>query len=200
MARYSGVDWSGTLRSRPGNRLAFAAVHMDSETRFGQLEDELLAVKRALRLPEDYVFKHDSASPLVKERIFSALDRLAFSCHVLFLEEQAWRAANPGVEGDGLLRNAIVKLVIACPDAIVGRNVLLIDPPSTRFVNDSKTPISRAFRAENRSGYKRIRDLKDTHPEGAIIQVADMIAGEARHCGRLSGPYLSKLIAKATWI
>lgn len=66
-----------------------------------------------------------------------------------------------------------------------------------RFVNDSRTPISRAFRATHRTGYRSIRGLQDTHPDGSIIQMADMIAGEFRLCGGLSGDYLPMIRSRA---
>jgi hypothetical protein len=180
--------------------VVFAAVHFDEATRIGQLEAELLAIRQALGLPSGFVFKHDSASPRVKQHIFAALARLQFSGHVLCLDKQAWRAANPGARGDDLLQNGVVALVAACPDCVVARNVLLIDPPSARFIKNCKTPINRAFRAQLRTGYRSIRGLQDTHHEGGIIQVADMVAGEVRLCGGIAGPYLPGLGDKVSLI
>lgn len=200
MVIYSAVDWSGSPGNRQGAQVVFAAVHFDEVTRSGQLEAELLAMKQALGLPVDFVFKHDSASPRVKQQIFAALGRLPFSGHVLCLDKQIWRAANPGARGDDLLRHGVVALVASCPDCVVARNVLLIDPPSARFVNNSKTPINRAFRAQRRTGFRSIRGLQDTHREGGIIQMADMVAGEVRLCGGLKGPYLPGLGGKVTLV
>lgn len=92
-----------------------------------------------------------------------------------------------------MLQHGVVTLVAACPDGVVARNVLLIDPPSARFITNSKTPINRAFRTQHRTGYRSIRGLQDTHRDGGIIQVADMVAGEVRLCGGLTGPYLPGL-------
>jgi hypothetical protein len=173
--------------------VVFAAVHFDEATRTGQLEAELLVIKQALGLPSGFVFKHDSASSRVKQHIFAALSRLPLSGHVLCLDKVAWSAANPGARGGEMLQHGVVALVAACPDCVVARNVLLIDPPSARFITNSRTPINRAFRAQHRTGYRSIRGLQDTHRDGGIIQVADMVAGEVRLCGGLTGPYLPAL-------
>ena len=200
MVSYSAVDWSGSPGNRHGAKVVFAAVHFDEATRSGQLEAELLAIKHALGLPVDFVFKHDSASPRVKQQIFAALSHLPFSGHVLCLDKQLWRAANPGARGDDLLHNGVVTLVAGCPDCVIARNVLLSDPPSARFVNNCKTPINRAFRSQHRTGYRSIRRLQDTHREGSIIQMADMVAGEVRLYVSLIGPYLPGLGGKVTLI
>lgn len=198
MPSFTAVDWSGSPGNRHGTLLVFAAVHFDEVTRTGALEAELLAIKQTLGVPSGFVFKHDSASPRVKQEIFAALGRLGFSAHVLCLDKQAWRSIHPGAKGDEMLQDGVVALAAACPDTVVARNVLLIDPPSARFVNDCRTPINRACRAQHRTGYRSIRGLQDTHREGGIIQVADMIAGEVRVHGGLAGPHLPGLEAKLT--
>lgn len=200
MASYSAVDWSGSPGSRHGPQVVFAAVHFDEAARTVLLETALVSIRLALGLPAGFVFKHDRASPRVKQHFFDALGRLPFRGDVLCLDKRSWRAANPGARGNDLLQHGVVTLVAACPDCVVARNVLLIDPPSARFITTCKTPINRAFRAQHRTGYRSIRGLQDTHHDGGIIQVADMLAGEVRLCGGLTGPYLPGLGDKVALI
>lgn len=98
--------------------------------------------------------------------------------------------------GAKFLRDAIVSLILGCPDAVVARQVLYIDLPAREIaVAGYQTAIRSALRTERprRTGFKDVRSCADHRLHGGIIQTADMIAGEAREHGNLVGSYLPRL-------
>jgi hypothetical protein len=193
---YSGLDWSGSPGNTHGPWLVFAVVHI-TDTDLPTLDAEFGAAKQRLRVAPTFVFKHDEAADLVREQVFKALQRTPMEAHVHMLNKAAWRAAYGGkMKGNDCICGGIIKLVMACPDAVVAKQVLLIDPPSAKLVKELRTSISQSFRGAYRTGFRSVRPRRDDEPDGGIIQTADMIAGEVRRQGGVAGPFLSALTTK----
>lgn len=193
---YSGLDWSGTPGDRQGPWLVFAVVHVD-DSDLPTLDAEFLAAKRNLRVSPDFVFKHDNAANAVIAEVFSALQRTPLQAHVHLLDKAAWKAAFGGrAKGNDMICGGIVQLVMACPNAIVAKQVLLVDPPSMKLVRELRTSIRKSFRGVHRTGFRDVRPRRDDAADGAIIQAADLIAGEARRQVGLGGPHFPRLAGR----
>lgn len=193
---YSGLDWSGSPGEAHGPLVAFAVVHID-QSEAASLDAELYAARQALRLPPGYVFSHNGSSARTREAFFAALQRTSLTSHVHIVRKAEWAAQQ--VEkptGAKFLRDAIVSLILGCPDVLVARQVLYIDLPAREVAVAGYQPaIREALRAgrPKRTGFKDVRPCADHRLHGGIIQAADMIAGEARARGGLLGPYLPRL-------
>jgi hypothetical protein len=193
---YSGLDWSGSPGATHGPWLVFAVVHIDGSDLVA-LDSELLVAKKNLRVEPGFVFKHDDAAEVVREEAFAALRRTPLNAHVHMLDKAAFRAGTLGkARGNDMLFSGILRLVMACPENIVARQILLVDPPSRPFVKSLRTAISKSFRGAHRAGFRDVRARRDDAVDGAIIQAADMIAGEVRRFGGLGGPFLPSLANK----
>jgi hypothetical protein len=193
---YSGLDWSGSPGNTHGPWLVFAIVHI-AEADLSILDAEFAVAKRYLRVAPTFVFKHDDAADPVKEQVFAALERTPMEAHVHILNKAAWRSAYPKrMKGNDCICGGIITLVMGCPEDVVAKQVLLVDPPSAKQVRELRTAISQSFRGARRTGFRDVRPRRDDGPDGSIIQAADMIAGEVRRHGDLVGPYLPALAAK----
>jgi hypothetical protein len=161
------------------------------------LDRELLAAKRNLRVDAGFVFKHNDAADLVREEFFAALLRTPLEAHIHILDKAIFQSESSGkIIGNDVLFSGIIRLVVACPEHVVARQVLLVDPPSRRFVKDLRTAISKSFRGAHRTGFRDVRSRRDDDADGGVIQAADMIAGEVRRFGDLGGPFLPTLARK----
>ena len=193
---YSGLDWSGSPGEAHGPLVAFAIVHID-QSEAAALDTALAVTRQALRLPSSYVFAHNGSSARTRDAFFAALQRTSLTSHVLIVRKADWAAQQ--VEkptGAKFLRDAIVSLILRCPDAVVARQVLYIDLPAREIaVAGYQTAIRDALRAgrPRRTGFKDVRPCADHRLHGGIIQAADMIAGEARDHGGLAGSSLPRL-------
>ena len=193
---YSGLDWSGSPGDTHGPWLVFAVVHI-ADADLSILDAEFAAAKQHLRVAPTFVFKHDDAADLVKEQVFAALQRTPMEAHVHILNKAAWRNAySKKMKGNDCICGGIITLVMGCPENFVAKQVLLIDPPSAKQVRELRTAISQSFRGARRTGFRDVRPRRDDELDGSIIQAADMIAGEVRRQGGLTGPYLPPLAAK----
>lgn len=197
---YSGLDWSGSPGAAHGPRLVFAIVHID-DSALPTLDHEFLVAKRNLRVDAGFVFKHDDAADLVRAEVFAALARTSLEAHVHILDKAAFRTGYLSkIKGNDLLCSGIVHLVMGCPERVVARQILLVDPPSRRFVKDLRTSIRKSFRGVHRTGFEDVRSRRDNDADGAIIQAADMIAGEVRRFGGFGGSFLPILARKISLV
>ena len=196
---YSGLDWSGSPGFEPHDPLlVLAIVHFDEQV-LPDLGRELAAVRMTLRLRSNYPFKHLSASPPVHHHVFAALSRLAMSAHVHIVDKSTWtkqyirQSSGPDRICDGLITP-----VLGCPDSVVANQRLFVDleRKDLSVVRNQRTALRQALRGIGRQPFGNVQPCPDHRLHGGIIQVADMIAGEVREQGGLSGPYLSALGAK----
>lgn len=197
----SGLDWSGDAgdpRKAPHQsaRLVTVVAHVDV-AEWERLESALERARRARRLPADYVFHFSGSRPQVREVFFNELGSVPFSAHARVLDKTLWTLEYLK-SSDGLTRiqREIVELLIQCPDAVVGRQTLLIDDERSkqRMIAPIKTDLNRRLEASGRPGLRKVKTCPDHDPSlGAIIQVADMIAGALHDAGSIAGPYLPRL-------
>ena len=126
--------------------------------------------------------------------MFAALQRVPLRANVHMLDKASWRSAQPkGSSGSDCICDGIVRLVMGCPEHVVARQVLLVDPSSRRQVDEIRLAIRASLRGIHRTGFRDVRPRRDDEADGGIIQVADMIAGEVRRQGGLAGPHSSML-------
>lgn len=166
-----------------------------SDEELATLSGALQDARASLGIPPDYVFKNNGTGPRTREGFFRALGPLDFSAHVHVLNKRSWAATQRGKPtGPNCIRDGIVSLVMACPDEVVARQVLYLDiEPSQRTeLTRLKTEIRQALRAARprRTGFADVRGCEDHRNLGAIIQVADMLAGQVNDHGGLAGPHL----------
>lgn len=194
---YSGVDWSGSPGREQGPWLVFAIVHVGA-TDLPSLELALANARRNLGRDPDYAFKHSRAKSFVDvhHRFYEAIRRVSWHAHVHMLDKAGWSGQRvKGSRGTDCICDGLVALVIGCPIAVVAHQVLFIDLPPTEAstVQSYRTAMRKSLKGIRRTGFKNVRPCPDHRQHGAIIQVADMIAGEVREHKGLAGPFLPEL-------
>lgn len=202
---YSGLDWSGTPGPEQGATVVFAVVHFP-ENALRTLNGALDVARSALGVSPSYVFKNNGTRPRTREAFFRAIAPLDFSAHIHMLDKRQWaERQQPGqATGPQLIRDGIVSLVTACPAELVARQVLFVDiPPSQRAeLSELQTKIRRALRTTQppRMGFAALRGCEDHRRHGAIIQVADLLAGQVKDYGGIAGPHLPALGTRITMV
>lgn len=194
---YSGLDWSGSPGLDQGPILVFAIVHIE-ESDLPSLDQAVATARLRLGRDDRYAFKHTRVKsfPEVHREFYDSVRRVPWRAHVYTLEKQIWRSQQgSAARGLDCIRDGIVALVLGCPDSVVANQILFIDLPSQeeRIIQDYRTSMRQALRGARRSGFKNVRPCPDHRQHGALIQVADMIAGEVREHGFQSGPFLPTL-------
>ena len=201
---YSGLDWSGSPGEVHGDVVVFAVVHF-SDAALSTLSSALQDAREALGIPPDYVFKNNGTGPRTREGFFHALGPLDFSANVHVLDKRRWAETQHGkLSGPNCIRDGIVSLVMACPEDVVARQVLYLDiePSQHKEITRLKTEIRQALRGARprRVGFADVRGCEDHRNQGAIIQVADMLAGQVNDHGGIAGPHLPALGRKITLV
>lgn len=204
MAVVSGLDWSGDAgdpKKTPGVSplLITAVVHIDIEN-WELLEEALAKVRRKRSLPPNYVFHFSGSRPQIREAFFDELTRLPLSAYGRVFDKNLWTQSYiQRTRGNARIQTEIVELLIRCPDHLIGGQMLLIDgqKSETSLIAPIKTELNRRLAIAGRASLRKIKACPDDHPsEGAIVQVADMIAGALHDAGSVAGPYLAELESK----
>ena len=174
-------------------------VHIETDD-LGVLKSRLADAKRALGRSDAFVFKHLEADDRTHDVFYRELRLVpSVSVDVLRLNRHVWEPRSPRpTRGDHVICSGIVELLSTCPDEITRDQMLLIDLPRSEkgIVDAFRTIIRKELRLARRAGLRDVRPRPDHRPDGAIIQAADMIAGEVRQFNGLGGPYLPRLGAR----
>ncbi len=197
---YSGLDWSGSPGEAHGEVVVFAAAHFTTDA-LGALTGALAAARAELGVPPDYVFKNNGTTSRTRTAFFRALAPLDFTAHIHILNKRHWAAMQTGkTTGPQCIRDGIVTLIKGCPNEVVAGQVLFVDAePSQRAeIRHFKTEIRQALRdvRPRRFGFSDVRGCEDHRIQGAIIQVADLLAGQVSDHGDIAGPHLPTLGGK----
>ncbi len=192
---YSGLDWSGSPGSEHGPWLVFAIVHVD-EVDLATLDIELAKVRATLRLDPEFSFHHSETTKPTRQAFFDALHHVPLSAHVHMLNKTVWSSVYvSGSSGDDCICDGIVSLLVRCPPGVVNDQMLYIDLPRKegKRVQRYRTTIRQAMRRARQPAFRDMKPRPDDHVDGALIQVADMVAGEVRQESGLAGRYLPAL-------
>lgn len=196
----SGIDWSGDPGMSRGasSLMAFAIVHCN-EHELPDVDTALALARLRLGLPANYVFKYQAAALRTEAAVFAAIAELPISVHVRLIDKSAIgsRPMTPAW-GKERIRMHVAELVEACPDRLVADQSLRIDLPRSelREITLISTEMRRRLRAAGRASFGKVRPCPDDSVDGAIIQLADMVAGEARERAGLHGPFLPSLTSR----
>ena len=170
---YSGLDWSGSPGNEPHDLLlVLAIVHIDGEV-LPRLGDGLDAVRKRLRLPPNYVFKHLGASVNVQQNVFAALGNVALQSHVTIVNKSTWTDQYlQQSSGPDRICDAVIALVLGCPDAVVARQRLFVDLPrgEMRIVRDLRTAIRQALTGVGRKSFANVQPCPDHRQHGASFR------------------------------
>lgn len=197
---YSGVDWSGNSDDA---LLVIAMVHIEGGD-ISELDRELDLTRKNLGRDSTYVFKHLAAKRNTHGVFYQAIRRIeSFQAHVLMMNRRAWNlSASKPSHGDHYVCDGIVAMAKACPAHLVDGQMLYLDLPreEKRIVDAIRTEVRKAMRSSRQGSFKDIRPRPDSRSDGAIVQVADMIAGEVREYAGIGGRYLPSLGSRITMI
>ncbi|MEZ4563674.1 MAG: hypothetical protein R2853_13155 [Thermomicrobiales bacterium] len=193
MAIHTGLDWSEDPAT---GWVVLAMVHVDTDD-LGELKSRFVEARVSLGRSEAFVFKHLEADDRTHDVFYRELRLVpSVSVDVLRLNRQTWEPRSPRPSrGDHVICSGIIELLAACPDDLTQDQMLLIDLPRSEkgIVDAFRTIIRKELRQSRRAGLRDVRPRPDHRPDGAIIQAADMIAGEVRQFNGLGGPYLPRL-------
>lgn len=195
---YSGLDWSDSPGQGQGPWLVFAMVHVD-EADMPTLDAELASVRTTLRLTPDFPFHHSATTARTRNEFFGALHHLPVSAHVHMLSKAAWSAQYvSGSSGFDCICDGILTLISRCPTWVIDKQMLYIDLPRKegKLVQRYRTTIRQAMRRSRQPAFRDMKPRPDDRQDAAIIQVADMIAGEVREHSGIAGPCLPSLRAR----
>lgn len=197
---YSGLDWSGSPGDEHGPWLVFGIAHID-ETAIDAMNLELAYARARLRLPQNFVFHHSEASLQARRAFFAALARMQLSAHVYMMDKAHWTAVYVnGSTGTDCIVDGIITLIASCPSTVVGEQMLYIDLPRSegRLVQHYRTMIRQALRRSKRPAFRDVKPRPDDRDDAALIQIADMIAGEVREQNGMAGSFLPALRQQIT--
>ena len=193
---YSGLDWSGSPGAGHGPWLVLVVVHFD-ESDLPTLDEKLTAARALLGRPGDYPFKHVEATVDIHRRFYAALQDIPMQAHVHMLDKAAWRRqyGGRGSRGVDCVCDGIITLLMRCPVELTTDQILYLDLPRNegKIIEHYRTAIRRAMRGAKRGTFRHVKARPDHRRDGAIIQVADMLAGEVNERQGLSGEYLPRL-------
>jgi hypothetical protein len=192
---YSGLDWSGSPGPEHGPWLVLAIAHVD-EVDLETLDTELASTRAMLRLDSSFVFHHSETAPATREGFFAALQRVPLSVHVHMLNKATWSAEHtPASSGFDCICDGIITLLMRCPSGVIEEQMLYIDLPRRegRVVTRYRTTIRQAMRRARRPTFRDMKPRPDDQADAALIQVADMVAGEVREHSGMAGLYLPTL-------
>jgi hypothetical protein len=192
---YTGIDWSGSPGRVHGPSIVFAAIHIDGFA-MATLNKELTTARLLLGRPPDFVFSHTEASPDTHRRFYAALSHMPFEADTYALDKATWHQTfgGKGSRGSDCECDGIIRLVMACPALLTAGRMLYLDlprkKPQRKRIEAIRTAIRKAMRGAQRATFEDVQGRPDDSGDGAIIQVADMIAGEVREHGALASPHL----------
>ena len=198
----SGLDWSGDggdpSRSGSSARLVVVVATIADDAR-SVFDEALQRVRRARRLPENYCFKFSGSRPGIREAFFVELARQSASFQATVVDKSTWSEDYlRTTTGQTRVIEAIVETIATCADTFVAGQTLLIDSDrdEQRAVNQIRGRLRRALADADRRSFARVKAYPDHGGEGAIIQIADMVAGALQDAGEIRGPYLSLIASR----
>lgn len=190
---HTGLDWS---EDPDGSWTVIAMVHIARDD-LELLDGAFRVGRRSIGRNDDHVFKHVSARANAHEVVYEALRSVpSLHAHVLRFDRRSWSPRCPRPQrGDHSICDAIITLAMACPERVVAEQLLFLDYPRGEkdIVDAFRTVLRGEFRAARLSAFKDVRPRPDSRRDGAIIQAADMIAGEVREQSGVGGLYLPRL-------
>jgi hypothetical protein len=176
-----------------------AMVHIDAGD-LPLLERELIAARRRLGREDDYTFKHVSAKPNTHHQFYAALRAVpGLTAHIHRYNRATWTPLHVQPRfGDPCICDGLITLTLGCPQGVVADQRLYIDYPRREkdIVDAFRTALRQSLRAAGRRSFGRIQPRPDQRLSGEIVQVADMIAGEAREQAGIGGVFLPQLGAR----
>jgi hypothetical protein len=208
MARFvSGLDWSGDSgdpRRTPGKSplLVLAIAHL-AVADWELLEASIARVRIRRWLPADFAFHFHRMSLQVREAMFDELVAIPDHAHALVIDKRLWSRNHVSrTRGDDRLQTSIVELICRCPDDLVANQDLLIDYPKAENAKiiEIKRNLKRALAAHGRTSFRAVKPAPDTGATGALIQVADVIAGALQDAPNRGPPYLHRLRERITLV
>jgi hypothetical protein len=196
---YSGLDWSGSPGNEPHDRLlTFAIVHLDGDL-LPDLDAQLSEARRRLRLLSSTPFHHVGASLAAHREFYAAIARIPILARVLVIDKTSWdHDYLKRSRGNDRICDGVVDLVCACPDEVVAGQGLFVDlrRKDMAQVRQMRAAMKARLHLDGRRTFENVQPCPDHRIHGGLVQVADMIAGEVREQGGISGPYLRSLGAK----
>jgi hypothetical protein len=191
----TGLDWSGNPGRGHGPWLVPAFVHVEAD-QFSHLDAQLANARALLRVAPGFAFKHVHASPAVHRAFYAAIRNVEFQAHILLVDKTQWSTEYlQQSTGPARICDAVIELAFACPDPIIAGQLLYVDLPRSqkRTVNEMRTALRRALTGAGRRTFEDVRPCPDHRQHGALVQVADMLAGEINEFAGLGGPFLPAL-------
>jgi hypothetical protein len=169
------------------------------------LDRALTVARRNMDRDESFVFKHLGAKPRVHREFYDAIAAIAsFQAHVYRFDRSRWRQPYfRSTHGDPCICDGIITIVKACPPYLVANQLLHIDlprKPEGHIVAAYRTAIRKELRTAHLKSFADVRPRPDNRRDGAIVQVADMIAGEVREFAGPGGPYLPRFGGRIVYI
>lgn len=188
MARFvSGLDWSGDpgdpRKSAKANHAFIVSICtvalMDHEV----LDECLTNLRKRLGVSPAHVFRHSDASTRSRKEFFSALSSAPVTMKCLLVDKNDWDSEYlDRASGPERIRHSIVHLVSLLPDELIAGQKLLVDMHrgEKAFVDFIRHDVRLSLKVQNRSSFGKVVARPDNRGDAAVIQVADMFAGEVR--------------------
>jgi hypothetical protein len=202
---YSGIDWSGDpgdpAKSALSPRFVAAIAHIDGE-HLHLLEESLINVRAAKRLPERFAFRYSHCASQVKDAFFTAIGGVPVTFHASIHDKRNWPSSRFRERGPDIINQILADLVCGCPPEVIASQVILVDQPrqETRAVRQTSATIKMALRGIGVAPAPQIKPCPDNRSQGGIIQVADMFAGALNQMNAVQGSYLDPHAARITLI
>jgi hypothetical protein len=160
------------------------------------LDEALVGVRHSRHLPDGYCFKFSDSRPQIRDAFFAGVAGLSVWIHATVIDKATWpdRYLRTTTGQDRTIE-AIMATVLGCRDEFISGQTLLVDSSrdEQRSVNRIRDRLRRGLSDAGRGSFARVKAYPDHGNEGAIIQVADMVAGALQDAGEAKGPYLVRL-------
>lgn len=184
---YSGLDWSGnpgdaTKSPHENSWFVVALCHVDGND-METLAAAFVQLRASLKLRNNHVFKHQHSVERTRRAFFEMIAPLPVTATVLAIDKRNWDATYLARStGPQRVYDAIVDLVLHCGVATVAGQHLLVDMHRAEpdFIRNVKLTLRRSLHGQRRANFKNVKARPDHRGDSAIIQLADLIAGDIR--------------------
>lgn len=167
------------MRANPGLVVAICSVAVDDHRLVDGALDE---IRRASRLASS-PFHYGRLSPKSREQFFTRIADLPIHIFCRYVDKNVWSPSYlEQTSGPERIRQSIVEIVEHLPDEIVAGQTLLVDQNRDEkgFIRNLRSDLRSSLRTQGRRSFRRIAARPDHRSDAALVQIADMFAGEVR--------------------
>lgn len=140
----------------------------------------LAAVRKAFHLSSAFEFKYHTTTPEQKRGFFETIQPFPFRVRVAVIDKSALAKRFALMSGQDFAIEFIIGLTLRASDLDIANDILVVDGATPAFLRALRVKLSEECRKTERGRpFRKIISGDSSRDDG--LQLADMIAGAARH-------------------